>query len=823
VIVLALEEFAAKRRTAQEDLEKALRPRVQEAVDLGQNTRGWDELLTLVRTLYMETYAEESGDKPRRPDSRWTGKVLTTLRRTKNRDKNSVERITVWLATAILARATAAAAQDDPEDLFLEWVDMGDKKVRQAHADANGQQRPIGDKFNVGGQEMDGPGDPSVDLDLWINCRCTVRPVLASEVLVASAEFISEKPWSGAASRFTPEQWKSSCILHVCDGAEKSCHKLPIKEPGGALSRAGVHAAAGRIGSVDAPPDKIASAKRALRGAYKQLGEDPPDSLTAGGTMDPELDEIEAPDTEAPQVDLDDDMVARVPWHGILAPENVRSGDGRKFASGSLTWRDLPLPLTWQKSSGDGHSGSVVVGMIEQIEMKDGLAYAEGHMIDNDESDELVGLIAEFGKFGVSVDADDAEMEMNDEDETVEFTLARICSAAVVAIPAFAEAFVALGPWEDGPQKVAETEEEECKERDEDGNCLDEEETEESLAASAFAPGTEDGPGWLTHPVDTDRLRDYWTHGAGAAKIGWGTGGDFNRCRLNLAKYIKPNYLSGYCANRHKDALGIWPGEHNAAKDVLTMTEQGEAVHLVASAGHQAPAAWFTNPNLTEPTHITVTDEGRVYGHIAQWGVCHIGFKGVCTEAPRSMANYAYFLTGQVPLDDGTRAATGPITLSPDGDNGGHAGPRLSARAAVAHYDNTCFAVADVTVGEDEHGIWCSGWARPGVTPEAVNALMASDVSGDWREIGGNLEMVAALGVNVGGFSTPRAAVKNQAQVSLVAAGVIHREPDSQSSDTLDPDEFAERVAAAIEGRQARREKMAALAARIKGGQSHSV
>ena len=36
----------------------------------------------------------------------------------------------------------------------------------------------------------------------------------------------------------------------------------------------------------------------------------------------------------------------------------------------------------------------------------------------------------------------------------------------------------------------------------------------------SVAPGkTEDGPGWLTHPVDTDRLRDYWTKGEGAAKI----------------------------------------------------------------------------------------------------------------------------------------------------------------------------------------------------------------------------------------------------------------------------------------------------------------
>lgn len=90
---------------------------------------------------------------------------------------------------------------------------------------------------------------------------------------------ISEQPWDGAASRFTPEQWKASCIIHLDDSLDKNAHKLPIKEPSGALSRAAVHAAASRINQVDAPAEKVASAKASLRSAYKTLGEDPPDSI----------------------------------------------------------------------------------------------------------------------------------------------------------------------------------------------------------------------------------------------------------------------------------------------------------------------------------------------------------------------------------------------------------------------------------------------------------------------------------------------------------------------------------------------------------------
>jgi hypothetical protein len=100
-------------------------------------------------------------------------------------------------------------------------------------------------------------------------------------------EPVSDKPWSDfPESAFNPDQWKRACIIHLDpasgqDPASKDLHKLPIREPDGTLNRNAVHAAAGRIGSTDAPPDKIASAKASLRGAYNTLGEDVPDSIKA--------------------------------------------------------------------------------------------------------------------------------------------------------------------------------------------------------------------------------------------------------------------------------------------------------------------------------------------------------------------------------------------------------------------------------------------------------------------------------------------------------------------------------------------------------------
>lgn len=54
-------------------------------------------------------------------------------------------------------------------------------------------------------------------------------------------------------------------------------------------------------------------------------------------------------------------------------------------------------------------------------------------------------------------------------------------------------------------------------------------------------------------------LKAYWTHGKGAAKIRWGTDGDFNRCVRHLGKYVDDP--KGLCNTYHVAALGAPPGE----------------------------------------------------------------------------------------------------------------------------------------------------------------------------------------------------------------------------------------------------------------------
>jgi len=192
---------------------------------------------------------------------------------------------------------------------------------------------------------------------------------------------------------------------------------------------------------------------------------------------------------------------------------------------------------------------------------------------------------------------------------------------------------------------------------------------------------------------------------------------------------------------------------------------------VAASVPTAPPGTWFSNPSFDGPSGLVVEDTGRVYGHLALWDTCHTARNDVCVTPPSSATGYAYYRTGYVQTEEGESVATGAITLGT-----GHAStrPNLSAADAVAHYEHTGHAVADVACGHDEHGIWVAGALRPDVTEKQIRELRGASLSGDWRAIGGNLELVAALAVNVPGFPVPRVQAGLAAsgrQTALVAAG----------------------------------------------------
>lgn len=337
-------------------------------------------------------------------------------------------------------------------------------------------------------------------------------------------------------------------------------------------------------------------------------------------------------------------------WSGVLARLGVPTGDGRIIAPGGGSSRDLPLPLMWQELSDDGHGGSRVVARIESLTIGDGMVTATGSMLDSAPHAVIEQL--EAGLLGPSVDLDDIEYTMDDQERIV-ITKWRIAGATLVAIPAFADVSVTLDPMPVGPVDDVM--------RGPDGREMDDN----------------------------------------------GTG---------------PKWLPGY--------------------------------EILASASPPLPPLdWFRQPDLDRLTPLTISDTGRVFGHIAGWGTCHIGLPG-CVTPPASQSGYSYFHVAEQQTAEGTVLPVGTLVAGPR-----HADAQAAFQAAQSHYDVPGAAVARVMAGEDEHGIWVAGWMLPGATEEAKQVFRSSPVSGDWRRIGGGLEMIAVCSVNAPGFPVPRARV----------------------------------------------------------------
>lgn len=504
------------------------------------------------------------------------------------------------------------------------------------------------------------------------------------------------------------------------------------------------------------------------------------------------------------------------PWEGPLAVEGIVTGDGREFAPGALTWADLPLVLRWNKE--DSHGGeprtiAVNVGRIDEVWRDGNRIMGRGVLDLSDEDGQRVHAKIK-GKFlrGVSIDADsiaDADVEYvfpddvnagtgDSEDDLFEMLFAqpekvifhggRIRAATLVDIPAFAEAYIALldeqGAVVAGGAPITEAELAQLRVQEMGAVGTHDTATSNSEWDATANEKRIDGP--LT--VDQARAAYGWYDGSAveagelpksAAKFLHheisedGTAGAANLAACSAAIGALHGARGG-ASIPDADRRGVYDHVAKHLRDAGQEPEPFRALHAVTAGGElwRPPAAWFADPGLSLPTPITVTDEGRIYGHAAQWGTCHIGQDDVCVQPPHE-DEHPYYRTGEVVCADGSRVAVGQITVGT-----GHAPLHYGAVPATEHYDNTGAAVADVAVGNDANGIWVAGAIRPGADPLRVYELQAAgQVSGDWRRIGGQLRLVGLLGVNVPGFPVPkmRARVASGAGEktvkALVAAG----------------------------------------------------
>ena len=455
------------------------------------------------------------------------------------------------------------------------------------------------------------------------------------------------------------------------------------------------------------------------------------------------------------------------PWEGILVVEGVETGDGRLFAEGSLTWDQPPLALRWTPADVGEHGGAVISGRIDQIWRDQaqptiirGAGIFDSQGVNGAEAERLVR-----GNFlkGVSVDVDsikDADVELvypNDEGNSVEeegdgdlmmlfatpelmiFHAGRIRAVTQVDVPAFAEAQIWLT----------------------DGSM--------PLATDSPAPS---GGGYSVN----DMFAHNCTGDVNITACAVGIGAVLRDHRLKLTVAQRREHYDHLSTHLVAAGLTPLPFESTSFSEEVAALVAG----LVPVDDQAPPAEWFTDPQLDGPTPLTVTDDGRIFGHGALWNTFHTSFADAKVTPPRE-GDHVYYRQGELVCAGGERIAVGHITLGT-----GHAPTfGVDAHKAVEHYDNTGSVVADVASGEDRHGIWVSGAIRPGLTAGRVRELRSAQLSGDWRRIGGQLRLVAFLAVNVPGFPVPRLRTEVSAgkQLALVASGVVSHDASRSHAD----------------------------------------
>lgn len=443
----------------------------------------------------------------------------------------------------------------------------------------------------------------------------------------------------------------------------------------------------------------------------------------------------------------------------MLAPIGLSTGDGRRFAAGGITLTEVPFPFEWARVREGGHNGAVGVGVVQEatvLTVKDAIA---GEWIS---AEAAKGMDPKMT--GVW-----AKGEMHDGVSREE--MPRLAEDV-------AEAMHLMGAGTLGPSVDLD-----------------------SFEGVPVLAGTDE-------VVDWEMIEAYYDEHGEEPKI---------ELLVTEGRVRAATLVSIPAFAETSRPLELIPAEEPADAEAAASTHAAElelAQAMTASAATRPSVAAFSLPELAGPTPITFDwERGVVFGHIATWKTCHVGYAEVCVTAPKDESGgYASFNRFPVETEDGDTVWAGRITVG-----GRHAGLDLDASKTMAAYDGKAVA-AHVRAYEDEHGIVVAGVIELAADDPHRASLDRRKVSGDWRETAAGLSLVEVLALSPGprahaepGFPIPGTFSVNGRQTALTAA--LGPNPDSGTSfRSSRPLVDVDQLAAALERRQ--EERSAALVAR---------
>ncbi|HMM95389.1 2'-5' RNA ligase family protein [Phycicoccus sp.] len=163
---------------------------------------------------------------------------------------------------------------------------------------------------------------------------------------------------------------------------------------------------------------------------------------------------------------------------------------------------------------------------------------------------------------------------------------------------------------------------------------------------------------------NAERLRHYWVRGEGAARIGWGTDGDFMRCVAELTPHLGVR-AKGYCNLRHQEAVGAPPGKGHGHK---ALAGPGDARDDTAQPSDDPTGVMIA----LYPSFDVATQLADIIGDDAQpVGELHVtlAFLGELDEVddPDALIEIVRGFAEDAAPIDGTYSGFGRFTI-PDGD-----------------------------------------------------------------------------------------------------------------------------------------------------------
>lgn len=130
-------------------------------------------------------------------------------------------------------------------------------------------------------------------------------------------------------------------------------------------------------------------------------------------------------------------------WRGVLVVEGVETGDSprREFAEGSVSFRQPPLSIYWQKVTDEGHDNAFIVARADEVWRADDIKLADGRVVSGlrargqfnlaqPEGVEAYQLVGDRFFRGVSVTVSETQ------DSDVEYVMPEGASAEDAVVPA---------------------------------------------------------------------------------------------------------------------------------------------------------------------------------------------------------------------------------------------------------------------------------------------------------------------------------------------------------------------------------------------------